>query len=471
MAIFLGLVGVMLVTALSAAGQRRYTIEKPKERSLSEPVRVKTTSKPAATKGILVVLVEPILPGQVTVKDSAGKELLKTDADKENGQAEFSLPRGKSYLIEASYPGYGSATVKSRPLTNQTIARVRLSAQSAAVKLRDLPVNAQVMIDNQPKATIDRTGAAIVTGIAPGTHKLKITHPEYNEFEDSFEVLEAGEEVSYPRIPLSRVAKLEITGPPGATVLIDGAMQGKINPDGKVRIDYEMTQAGERQITVELLGYQTWTSRETLSPGPRALNIALDPVVTSAGVTDFFDGLIQWKAPPTWKVISDPRNKRLEVRGAVLGILKDKNYRDLQANFTVWLSDGQGATWAVKADPEGRHYYLFHLSGPAAKTTTPRRFYTYLVRDGGAPVEVGTPVPLLVDVTAQASYTINVTVRDFTIQHSITSNETGETNDLGVWTDTSNTKEKFLYGSFGFRSLAGEVFMVDDFNLEPIKKP
>ena len=41
---------------------------------------------------------------------------------------------------------------------------------------------------------------------------------------------------------------------------------------------------------------------------------------------------------------------------------------------------------------------------------------------------------------------------------------------LGSWTDTSPTKEKFLYGTFGFRSLSGEVFSVDELTLATKKQ-
>lgn len=463
--------GMILAVALAApaAAQRYYSVEKPKERSTSDTVRVRTTVRPAASRGILVVLFEPILPGQIIVRDTAGREVARSEADRENGQAEFSLPRGGAYQIEASYPGYSTSRVKSRPLTDQTFTRVRLVAESAAVKLRDLPVGAQVAIDGQLKSAIDASRGVVISGILPGRHRLRVTHPEYNDYEDSFEVQEAGEVVSYPRVPMTRVARLEITGPAGATVLIDGAVMGKIRSDGSVRIDYELAEEAERLISVELPGYQTWSSRERLTPGPRSLSVRLDPVVTSAGVTDFFDALNQWSAPAEWRVVGDARNKRLEVRGATPGILREKTYRDLQANFTVWLDGGVGATWMIKPDKEGRSYYLFHISGPASKSMTPRRFYTYVVRDGGVPTEVGTPVPLLADLSSQASYTINITVSDFTIQHSITSNETGETNDLGVWTDTTAGRERFIFGSFGFRSMSGETFLVDDFNLEPIR--
>ena len=138
--------------------------------------------------------------------------------------------------------------------------------------------------------------------------------------------------------------------------MIDGALQGKINESGKLRVNYEIEQTVERSITAELVGFQPWSRRMMLSPGPRVIDIELSPVVTSAGVTDFFDRINQWNAPAAWQVIGDSRNKRLEVRGEIPGTLKDQVYRDLQANFTVWFGDGQGVTWALKIDGPGRNY-------------------------------------------------------------------------------------------------------------------
>ncbi|MFM8392628.1 MAG: PEGA domain-containing protein, partial [Acidobacteriota bacterium] len=423
---------LVCLSAVGASAQRRYTITRPKERSSSETVRVRTAPRQADSRGVLVVLVEPVLPGQITVKGLDGRDLGRATADQDNGQAEFSLPLAKSYKVEVSHPGYASTTIQSRPLSRQTVVRVRLNAQWASLRLRDLPAGARILIDDLEKGVTDENGSIVVNEIPPGEHRLRVIHPDYNDFVDTFEVVEAGEEVSFGRIPLTRVARLEVEGPAGALILIDGALQGKINESGRLQILYELDQVTEHAITAELTGFQSWRMVTPLSPGPKKIRVEMSPVVTSAGVSDFFDSLNQWQAPRDWRVVGDARNKRLEVHGPEVGRLRGLIYRDLQANFTVWFGDGKGATWLVRIDPEGRSYYIFHLAGPNSTGATPRRFYTYLVRNGGEPVEVGTPAPLLADITPQTSYTINLTIRDYTIQHTITSNETGETNDLGI---------------------------------------
>ncbi len=441
------------------------TIEKPRERNSGERITIRSLPV-QPTKGVLAVVLDPVIKGQVVIKDATGRVLAKQEAD-QDGQVEFQLQRGKAYQIEASSAGYRDASGKSKPLKSNEVVRLRLIPQFAKLVLNGLPANAQVLIDEQPRGLADQTGIATVNDLKPGDHSLLVRHPDYNEHTDTLKGIAAGDIVNW-RISLTRVAKLTIQGPVGAIVLIDGAVQGKINADGTVRIDYELDRAAERTIAVELTGFQTSSRKEMLTPGSRTLAFKLDPVVTSTGVTDLFDSLAQWKAPSPWKIIGDDRSKKLRVEGPELGLLKDKIYRDIQkdSNFTVWLNDGKGATWAVRADKEGRNYYLFHLAGPKSTTHTPRRFYTYLVRDGGTPEQVGTPVPVSF-LNQKNSFTINFAVTGHAIQHWITSNETGEQIELGIWTDTTTTKDKFLYGTFGFRSLAGEIFFVENINLEP----
>lgn len=462
----------LVLFSATAFAQREYTVVKPRERSASESVSVRTKAA-QASKGVLAVVLDPVINGQVIVKDPVtGKPIEKREAG-ELGKAEFELRRGKVYQVEVSYPGYLSVSGKSKTLRASEILRLKLIPQTARFNLQGLPTGAQVFVDDKLQVTVGQNGVAAVNDIPPGKHSLRISHSEYNDFTDNFDNLEAGSEINYSRIPLTRVAKLTVQGTPGATVLIDGAMQGKIQNDGTVRIDYELERAAERTISVELLGYQPWTKTELLSPGPRTIAVKLDPIVTSAGVSDGFDSLSQWKTPAAgWELATDGRNKKLRVKGVEPGWLKDKVYRDIQkeSNFTIWLEDGKGATWAAKADKDGRSYYLFHLAGPKSTTHTPKKFYTYIVTDGGAPVEVSTPFPVLMELDMKSSYLINIEISGDRVLHWITSNETGQQMELGAWTNTEATKDRFLYGRFGFRSLAGEVFSVDDFNIEPRKQ-
>lgn len=460
---------LFIASSFSLAQQPRLkelpVIEKPRERG-TERIYVRT--RPVqSTKGVLAVAVNPYLNAEVIVKDASGVERARGKADKETGQIEFQLPRKKSYQVEVTFPGYLSEKRQKKLSDTTAVVQVNLIPQFAAIRLRDLPPNAQVLLDGQARAVSDQSGNVALNNIPPGDHQLLVKHAEYNDYHDKFEKLEAGA-IATLAIRMAKVAKLTIQSLPNATVYVDGAVQGRINADGQVNLDYELPQAGEHVVSVELIGFQTWTQKLLFTPGPRVVAASLTPIVTSAGMSDSFDSLSLWAHPTTWKLAKDGANSRLQVGSDALGLLKDKLYRNFEVHFTVWLTDGKGASWAVRADIEGKRYYLFHLTGAApAEGLTPRRFYTYLMQDGVL-LEVNSPVTVLTKMNNKDNYTIHLTVKENVITHDMTSNVDGEQNDLGIYTDTTATKERSLYGTFGFRSFKGESFHVDDFNLQPL---
>src|SRR5262249_29101998 len=190
---------------------------KPRERPTTE--RVIVVTKPVQpSRGVLAVVLSQYVNAQVIVKDLNGRVLDQKDAG-DQGQAEFQLRRGKVYEVEASYPGFLSVSSKSKPLGVSSIVRLTLVPQFASLKFRNLPTGAQVLIDDKQSATADQTGDVTISDIAPGSHhSLAIRHPEYNDYTDTLPELAAGAEYSYGKIPLTRVAKLTILGPPGATI-------------------------------------------------------------------------------------------------------------------------------------------------------------------------------------------------------------------------------------------------------------
>ncbi len=452
-----------VVMSVPVFAQRDYEVVKPRERSANEKVVVRTVIK-QPTEGVLVVVLDPIIPGKVVVENAAGKSIGEAEAD-ETGQAEFTLPRGKAYRVKASAPGFTSAAGQSKVLQANDTVRLRLTAQFATLKLKNLPANAKILIDDQPRATADQSGGLTLADLVPGNHTLLVQHPEYNDYRNELEKLEAGDQVTF-LVSLVKVARLTIQTLPGASVMIDGALKGKAESNGTVLIQYELEKASEHTIAVELLGYEIWTAREQLAPGARTIPVKLDPIVTSAGVSDVFDDLSLWAMPPEWKTLppewkirpdrlpNGKVNSKLVVSGEQIGAPKGTIYRDVRATFTLWLPDGKGAAWAVRIDKSGKNYYLFYLAGPNA--ATPKKFYTYLVRDGQV-TQVNTPTPVLADLNQKDNYQIEVIVQGFTITHSITSNATGETNDLGVYTDITDTQNQLSLWHLRFPLLQGRV--------------
>jgi len=179
----------LIAISTSVLAQRPYTVVKPPERSSSESVTIRT--KAAPSRGVLAIVLDPKVSGQVVVKDSTGRVISTLEADKD-GQAEIQLARNKVYQVEAAYPGYLGVTGKSRPLKASEVMRLKLVPQFAQLILSGLPASAQVLIDGQAKATTDQAGVATINELNPGDHSIKVLHPEYNDYSNSLKGLEAG---------------------------------------------------------------------------------------------------------------------------------------------------------------------------------------------------------------------------------------------------------------------------------------
>jgi hypothetical protein len=461
----------ILLFSFTAWGQggRELPIEKPRERTTNEAPKVKAPVRQAPNTSTVVVLLNPIVPGQVTVKSTAGKLIKQGEADIE-GQVSFSLARGLSYQVEATSPGYSSGSAQVKPAKDVETVRISLNAESRVIRLQNFPTGGEVLIDNKVIQPNTVGGLTTVAGVTPSKHKVMVRHPDYNDYKIDVDLsrMSIGELLTIP-ITLERVARLTIQSVAGAEIMIDGAVFGRVPASGTVTIAYAVSQqAAEHLISAEKPGYITKSLRERLAPGPHTLNLDLEPFANPEGASDGFDNLNQWGAPATWKPISTASNRTLQISGTQLGLLKGKMYKDFQSVFTLWMPDGKGATWGVKADQAGKNYYLFHLSGPKAIAPfLPNRFYSFVVKDGGEPVEVNPPTPLVVDLTPTSSFLIHIVATGYTIEHSITSNETGEKVTLGRYTDSTTSRDKFLYGLFGFRSFPGEAFIIDDFTIDP----
>lgn len=466
--ILLGMFFCLLVTPTLA--QRPYTVFRPPVREAGDKVTVSRKAS-QANKGILAVVLQPILAAKVVVTDAKGNIIEQTNTDNVTGQAEFELRRGASFTIKVTAPGYLPKETQAKVLKSTNIVPLSLIAQFARIELPGAPAGVEIFIDNKARARADQSGRTVIDNLEPGDHTLLVRHPEYNDYVTRLEKLEAGTSINLPLSTLlTKVAKLTIQSLPNATVFIDGELQGRVNANGQVQIDYQLTQATEHTIAIELPGYQPWSRKEMLTPGPRKLEIKLDPIVTSVGTTDDFSSLAKWNAPATWKLVSETGKEqytsKLQVSGTGIGLLKEKTYRNFTASFTVWLSDEKGASWVVRAGKS--NYYLFHLSGTKTGGLTPRRLYTYRVKDGQSS-EVETPTPMTFEFKPKDSYYVTITVTGNKIEHVLQAISTTE-ESKAIYTDTHIDKDLFLYGSFGFTSFKGETFLVDDLTIEPTQE-
>jgi hypothetical protein len=108
---------------------------------------------------------------------------------------------------------------------------------------------------------------------------LLILNPQYNEYVDKISIIEPGVELIFPNLRLARIARIAVEGPPGAIVLIDGEMYGRIRADGKVNISYVLpeSQATEHSISVEKKGFHPWSKLDLFTPSVLTYQVKLEP--------------------------------------------------------------------------------------------------------------------------------------------------------------------------------------------------
>ena len=189
--------------------------------------------------------------------------------------------------------------------------------------------------------------------------------------------------------------------------------------------------------------------------------------LTTVEFNDNFDNPGHWQIPSSGWTIKDGRI--LIENQTELGFVSQMNYADLEMGFHLKLENSKGAAWAVHVQPDGRDYYLFYLSGPEGQI--PNRFITYIVHNNKVtPTIFQDSVALIEKPEANGQYQITVTVNKNHITHTIESAQTGDKFNLGDFTDEGNT---FVSGSFGFRTIGGEKFSVDDLYVRPpnVKPP
>ena len=140
--------------------------------------------------------------------------------------------------------------------------------------IMSLTNGAEVVIDGKPMGTIPLEDSLV---LLPGKHTIKVTKRGYSEYTDTFNV-RPGEsvELEIDLLPFAGMVKI-MTPEPGATVKIDGKVEG-VTP-----FDKDL-QAGKRIITISRADFQDEVRELEIRPGEAyELNILLRPVSKDRG--------------------------------------------------------------------------------------------------------------------------------------------------------------------------------------------
>jgi hypothetical protein len=309
------------------------------------------------------------------------------------------------------------------------------------------------------ESDLSREGNKVKIKVRIGEQNVRVMLPGYNIFATRV-MVEDKVPVPIP-VALERArATLVVEAQQGTRVYIDGESKGIIPSTGRLAIN--TIAAGQKhKILLDKTGYSKHEETILAESGKEiSITARLKPLPSSTEFADNFEGgLSLWNNPQEWKT----EGGLLYVRGAGIGMPKEKNYCNGEVIFGLLLSDPRGAAWVVRAQDE-KNYYLFYLNGPQGQF--PNKLQTYIIRDGifdlNAPAI--SPLPIIPSLEVGEAYRIRISFSGKTIEHSITPSKTGEERSLGLFTDPEGV---FPCGNIGFTAPTGEVFKIHGFVIKP----
>jgi hypothetical protein len=213
------------------------------------------------------------------------------------------LPDAKPHLLDITKNGYNSVR-RTVVINNGQKLPIDISLEPVLglALIKSIPIGANIRIND-----IDRGKAPLlVTDLPIGTYRVHITAPGYLK-QDLELVLKDRTPVAVNAELLSDSAGISVVStPPGASVIIDGAVQG-ITP-----CEIAGFPGGECTLSVTLAGYAEYKRKFRLVAGKNEeLNVALSPLPASlrvvtmpVGVKVYINGQFKGVAPLTLKKLT-----------------------------------------------------------------------------------------------------------------------------------------------------------------------
>jgi hypothetical protein len=382
------------------------------------------------------------------------------------------LPVNKKYSLTiaagSDYEAYQTSFMLSAK--QPVILDVPLKYRFGSLKIvtaEDALEGAKILVDGKPqKVRLDKANSAIIIDkVEPGARLIAFDHPDYVLYERNARMV-ADTEYTWSFAPERPLVDLDIQTDADTTIYVDNEPKGVTTSDGKLkRSDIKI---GRHEVRLVKNGYEEYRRAFNFEfRKPVKVNEVLVPKRPS---TDFHDEFEVADAS-RWTVAGGGtkiESGRLRVANSpALTYATNTFYWDFTMQFNLKFSNNAGAAWVVRAkDPD--NYYLFYLSSSQGKI--PNKFLTYIVRNNTFdPMKPVDSVTIVVSAQKGDEYTVRIEANKNVINHVIipsAMNETdkknrlvGEEVQLGTYTDKNSS---FLYGGFGFRSVGGETFSVDD---------
>jgi hypothetical protein len=408
------------------------------------------------TNGVLFVLTDRATKASITIR--SGVAAVK-QGESEDGEFRAELAPG-NYDIEVTAPNYmpfkGKAAVK---LSGPAILPVELIPTMGSILIGPVEPDATILIDGQKPASISIRKAENqieIEDVAVGLHSLRITHPSIVAWEREKIEVQGGARTYVAPLLKPALVSLIVRSEAGAEVYIDGSYKGQVTDAGSTGA-LEL-KPGEHVIRVVKDQFSPFEQTRVLAVGEATVDARLSRITFSPEFSDYFvEGGKFWTVPASWQF---SRGNML-VRGAGVGFVRDRIYKDFRMEFDVRLPNSKGAVWIVRAR-DGKNFYMFQLSGP--KGSAPNTFRSYICQDGKVTL-------LKSDFVAEDlsrpndSYHVIVESSGPSIKHSIqvkSAPKASGPEPISLLSDNT-----FSYGAVGFTTIDGEETVVYFVSIAP----
>ena len=243
--------------SVSLEGYRTWTQTLPGNPASGETVPVTATLEPLEQYGSIYVTTTP-----------TGAAIYLNGNYR--GTAPLTIPtvRPGTYAIEADLEGYESVVVSGTVTAGQQLTEyfpLKKIIRAGSITVISDPVTAYVYMDGDYQGRTPLT----LPKVPPGTHTLELDAGNYHDWKTTVTVAEGSDQTvraTLSPIPSSTTGWIQVAStPPGATIRMDGVVQGQTPPSGVFTIPN--VPAGDHLLSLQLPGFQDYATTVNVRAG------------------------------------------------------------------------------------------------------------------------------------------------------------------------------------------------------------
>jgi hypothetical protein len=236
--------------SVSLDGYRTWTQNLPGNPAAGETVPVAATLEPLEQYGSIYVTTTP-----------TGAAIYLNGNYRGTAPLTITSVRPGTYTIEADLEGYESALTSGTVEAGQQLTEyfpLKKIVRAGSLTIISDPVPAFVYMDGDYQGRTPLT----LPKVSPGTHTIELDASNYYDWKTAVTVAEGSDQTvraTLSSIPSSTTGWIQVASTPaGATLRMDGVVQGQTPPSGVYTI--QNVPAGDHIITLQLPGYQEFTT-------------------------------------------------------------------------------------------------------------------------------------------------------------------------------------------------------------------